>query len=180
MILFQSSDHQGKRLRALRNQVGLSQSRLARLANVGYHTVSRWENKAKFQRQSQALKNILSVLERLCRYQADLTRARGHGVLDAQRSLMSAATVRKLERRKTLERKRASRKRVRCGAKTRQGHSCRLRSEPGRRRCKFHGGDLRSISLEVRYMRKAPFRSVVFRAGVQRLRVYMLGSAKPS
>lgn len=27
-----------------------------------------------------------------------------------------------------------------CGAKTRKGHPCRMTSEPGKRRCKFHGG----------------------------------------
>ena len=35
---------------------------------------------------------------------------------------------------------RASRKRVVCGAKTRRGTSCKHKSEPGKRRCKFHGG----------------------------------------
>lgn len=29
---------------------------------------------------------------------------------------------------------------VRCGAKTRQGMPCRAQSEPGRRRCRLHGG----------------------------------------
>jgi hypothetical protein len=27
-----------------------------------------------------------------------------------------------------------------CGAKTRNGHPCRAKSEPGKRRCKWHGG----------------------------------------
>ncbi|MEO9514936.1 MAG: HGGxSTG domain-containing protein [Paracoccaceae bacterium] len=30
--------------------------------------------------------------------------------------------------------------RVICGAKTRKGHPCRMKSEAGKRRCKFHGG----------------------------------------
>lgn len=34
----------------------------------------------------------------------------------------------------------AARHREPCGAKTRKGHPCRLLSEPGKRRCKFHGG----------------------------------------
>ncbi len=33
-----------------------------------------------------------------------------------------------------------SKQRVICGAKTRKGVPCRAKSEPGRRRCKFHGG----------------------------------------
>ncbi|WP_281251069.1 HGGxSTG domain-containing protein [Thioclava marina] len=35
---------------------------------------------------------------------------------------------------------RAAKRRVRCGAKTRKGVPCRCLSEPGKRRCKFHGG----------------------------------------
>ena len=31
-------------------------------------------------------------------------------------------------------------RRVTCGAKTRAGHPCKMQSEKGRRRCKFHGG----------------------------------------
>ncbi|WP_328591474.1 HGGxSTG domain-containing protein [Marimonas lutisalis] len=35
---------------------------------------------------------------------------------------------------------RQARARVICGAKTRKGRPCRLKSEPGKQRCKFHGG----------------------------------------
>lgn len=38
------------------------------------------------------------------------------------------------------EPKRGSNDRVVCGAKTRAGVPCRAKSEPGRRRCRFHGG----------------------------------------
>lgn len=34
----------------------------------------------------------------------------------------------------------AAKRRVPCGAKTRKGTPCRCLSEPGKRRCKFHGG----------------------------------------
>nr|WP_281243146.1 HGGxSTG domain-containing protein [Ruegeria marina] len=37
-------------------------------------------------------------------------------------------------------RKRLAYRRVTCGAKTRKGHPCRAKSEPGRDRCRFHGG----------------------------------------
>lgn len=36
--------------------------------------------------------------------------------------------------------KHAATRRVKCGAKTRRGNPCRNESEPGKRRCKFHGG----------------------------------------
>nr|WP_303645120.1 HGGxSTG domain-containing protein [Rubellimicrobium arenae] len=38
------------------------------------------------------------------------------------------------------EAQRNAKLRVPCGARTRKGLPCRLKSEPGRRRCKFHGG----------------------------------------
>lgn len=38
------------------------------------------------------------------------------------------------------EAKRAATSRVICGAKTRKGTPCRAKSEPGRNRCRFHGG----------------------------------------
>ncbi|TNC61408.1 hypothetical protein FHG71_21155 [Rubellimicrobium roseum] len=41
---------------------------------------------------------------------------------------------------KEREVQRRARAHVPCGAQTRKGHSCRLLSEPGQRRCKFHGG----------------------------------------
>lgn len=34
----------------------------------------------------------------------------------------------------------AGNRRVRCGAKTRKRQPCKNPSEPGKRRCKFHGG----------------------------------------
>jgi len=42
--------------------------------------------------------------------------------------------------REVLETERKAKSRVICGAKTRAGHPCKMKSEPGRRRCKFHGG----------------------------------------
>lgn len=38
------------------------------------------------------------------------------------------------------EAQRAAKRRVICGAKTRKGTACKVLSEPGKRRCKFHGG----------------------------------------
>jgi transcriptional regulator with XRE-family HTH domain len=67
--------HGGKRLRELRISNGLSQARLAKLAGVGCHTVSRWENKQRFRRRSRSLKSILAALELLRRYSSRLTRA---------------------------------------------------------------------------------------------------------
>lgn len=135
-----SLKHAGQQLRLLRRQSRLTQSELAKRAGVGCHTVSRWENKANFHRRSNALKRILAVLEPLHRYRAGLTRARGYGVLQARQKPVSIAKEKEWERKRTREKKNAARRRVLCGAKTRKGTLCRLMSEPGRRRCKFHGG----------------------------------------
>ena len=56
---------------------------------------------------------------------------------DAQAEVLFAAY---LARTKAREVQRLARHRVTCGAKTRKGWECRYKSEPGKRRCKFHGG----------------------------------------
>ena len=53
---------------------------------------------------------------------------------------LSAADCEMLRVVARLEAAEARKRRVPCGARTRKGHPCRNRSEPGRRRCKFHGG----------------------------------------
>jgi hypothetical protein len=53
--------------------------------------------------------------------------------LDAQCDVLIAAM-------RAREAQRHTRRRVVCGAKTRKGGECRNKSEPGRARCKFHGG----------------------------------------
>jgi len=132
--------HAGRQLRELRKSSGLSQARLAKLAGVGCHTVSRWENKKRFHRRSRSLKCILEVLEPLRRNCAGLTRARVDGVLLGRGVLADVVFPARNSRKKAHESQIATRNRVRCGAKTRKGTPCRLMSEPGRRRCKFHGG----------------------------------------
>ncbi len=134
------SRHDGLALRILRKSTGLSQVRLAEIACVGCHTVSRWEGKPIFHRRSRALKSILAVLESLRRNRAGLTRARGHGVLEGQRT---ALKVRQPANALPSNRSGASTApslRVVCRATTRKGAPCKLKSVPGRRRCKYHGG----------------------------------------
>lgn len=60
------------------------------------------------------------------------------GVIEAS---VEAALQRELIRMKERDAQRIARLRVTCGAKTTlKGTSCRNKSEPGRRRCKHHGG----------------------------------------
>ena len=71
------------------------------------------------------------------------TRTRGAWVVswrekaDAEAEVFFAAY---LARAKEREAQRLARLRVICGATTRKGEECRNKSEPGKRRCKFHGG----------------------------------------
>jgi hypothetical protein len=53
---------------------------------------------------------------------------------------MDADIAQRLAAAKEREAARATKRRVRCKAKTRKGTPCRMLSEPGKRRCKFHGG----------------------------------------
>jgi hypothetical protein len=67
------------------------------------------------------------------------TRPRGGGVLswrDLEQSALDRHNARVAER---VAHQNATR-RVICAARTRKGHPCRLKSEPGRAGCKFHGG----------------------------------------
>ncbi len=127
----------GRELAAVRKRAGLSQTRLAELAGIGRHAVSYWENKPKVDRNGWAPKRMFDVLGiKVLPDYLQSVRARGHGVLDPY----EAYERRELARLSAREAKSAKKRRVVCGAKTRKGTPCRLMSEPGRRRCKFHGG----------------------------------------
>ena len=65
------------------------------------------------------------------------THARGDGVLsDSQKEWLNH----QIAQHKAREASTALKRRQPCGAKTRKGQPCKLLSEPGMRRCKFHGG----------------------------------------
>ena len=53
---------------------------------------------------------------------------------------IAEAIAREMARLAAKEKAAQARRRVPCGARTRKGQPCRLLSEPGRKRCKFHGG----------------------------------------
>lgn len=126
----------GADLKELRRSKGFSQSGLARLAGVGRHAVSYWECKAEVDPRGWAPKRMFAALGIYpLPYFATPVRARGGGVLD-----LSEWETRQLEALRQREAQRAAQARVICGAKTRAGKSCRNKSEPGRKRCKFHGG----------------------------------------
>lgn len=139
MINHTISSLTGPELRAYRRAVGINQTEMGRLAGISRHAVSYWECKEGFLRLYWSTPaRMLEVLGvRVLPRKETSTRARGDGVLDdCQQARLDRESARLLD---ALEQKQ-NRRRVICGAKTRQGHPCKNKSEPGRRRCKFHGG----------------------------------------
>lgn len=67
-------------------------------------------------------------------------RAGGWGLSPAARAALDADLAARIAALRERQARRISRARVICGARTRKGTSCRKKSEPGRKRCKFHGG----------------------------------------
>ena len=132
----------GSELKAHRLAAGLSRPALATQAGVCSDAVKYWEGKATVDLRGWAVSRILSALG-LGELKHHYAPARGWGVsapvekpdlwLEAQ---LARLRVRQAQRAAQIE----ATRRVLCGAKTRKGAPCRLLSEPGRRRCKFHGG----------------------------------------
>lgn len=156
----------GMELKAARKSAGLSQAALGTKAGISRHAVSYWECRQAIdpkgwavRRMSEAEPQIEALLQGWCTN----TRGRGMGVilksilpgysasnarardgsyrpseLDA---LLEAAITHELSRMQEREAQRLARRRVICAAQTtRKGTPCRNKSEPGRKRCKFHGG----------------------------------------
>lgn len=130
----------GADLAAIRKAAGLSQTELAQRAGIGRHAVSYWECKPQVDRCAWALRRMAEVLglpDVPARHLAPIDwAARREAALSAQ----DAAFVAMVARLKARSDAAAAKRRVRCGAKTRKGTPCRMTSEPGKRRCKFHGG----------------------------------------
>jgi transcriptional regulator with XRE-family HTH domain len=156
----------GAELRAARKAGGLSQTALGAKAGISRHAVSYWECRTAVDPKGWAVQRMAEAepqIRALLQTWETNTRGRGMGLtlkrvlpvyarsnarardgsysprpLDA---LLEAAISHELSRMKEKEAQRRARLRVTCGAKTtRKGTPCRNKSEPGRKRCKFHGG----------------------------------------
>ena len=131
----------GAELRAKRKAAGLSQVRLAKAAGIGRDAVSYWENKPALCRSGWACQRMFKVLGiRILPVNGTSMRARGDGGLSVWAEMERRAVEQARAAAEKREAQRLARLRVPCGATTRKGQPCRLKSEPGRRRCKFHGG----------------------------------------
>ena len=125
----------GDDLKARRLAKGWSQRDLARRADIHHRSVHYWERRDELDPFAYAVKRMAQALG--WRIFPHITRAR-HGVLSAAEETELLVDV-LLGMPKGLA-KRIINYRVRCGARTRKGTPCRAQSEPGRRRCKLHGG----------------------------------------
>ena len=132
----------GKDLKRLRRAKGVNQTEMGRMVGIGRQSVSYWERKPKidwkctlYDRPGKMLKALGYDLP----YFFTSTRARGRGVLvheDKEQERLDRASEKRLDR----ILKQVAWHQQRCNATTRNGHPCKLMSEPGRTRCKFHGG----------------------------------------
>lgn len=156
----------GAELKAARKAGGLSQTALGIKAGISRHAVSYWECRETVDPGGGAVRRMAEAepqIQALLLAWRTNTRGRGMGVSlnrilpvysrsnararngsykpSALDALLEAAITHELSRMKEREAQRMARLRVTCGAKTtRKGTPCRNKSEPGRKRCKFHGG----------------------------------------
>lgn len=156
----------GAELKAARKFGGLSQTELGAKAGISRHAISYWESRSSVDPRGWAVQRMAQAEPRIqALFQAWVTNTRGRGMgvnlpfvlpvysgsnarardgsyrpsaLDA---LLAEANTHVLSVMKEKEAQRRARLRVICGARTtRKGTPCRNKSEPGRKRCKFHGG----------------------------------------
>lgn len=130
----------GAELAAIRKAAGLSQAELAGRVGIGRHAVSYWECKREVERSAWAVERMAQVLAlpdapMIVPIRIFFVERQQHGTTHQDAAVL--AMLQAVE--DQMKAIRANR-RVRCGAKTRKGAACRMRSEPGKRRCKFHGG----------------------------------------
>ncbi|MEI4471508.1 helix-turn-helix transcriptional regulator [Frigidibacter sp. MR17.24] len=132
----------GAELAAIRKAAGLSQTELGKRVGIGRHAVSYWETKDRVDPYAWAVRRMEEVLDlpekpaplRVPSYPSFAERM---AELDRQAEAKFMERVARAQARVDAQ---AAKRRVRCGAKTRKGTPCRAKSEPGKRRCKFHGG----------------------------------------
>ena len=134
----------GAELRAQRKAFGLSQKTLALRANISCSAVKYWERKAKIDPKCRAVRRMgkaLGIGVQLA-HLPQYARPGGWGLTewDRMQAQLDAEVEVKMVALRQRAALRAARRRVVCGAKTRKDAACRNLSEPGRKRCKFHGG----------------------------------------
>ena len=148
----------GADLRAARKAAGLTQAQLAALTGFDRGAVWYWERKAVVSLREVAPKRFAAALGLpMLDYAAPNARAKSWGLSgasvtntpargawglsdDPAQARLDALVAADLDRLDHKAAQRRAKARMTCGAKTRAGHPCRHLSEPGKRRCKWHGG----------------------------------------
>ena len=131
----------GAELRAHRKAARLSQAELAKRAGFSQDAVGYWEAKEVVPTSHGAPARFCDVLG-LWDLSHHYAHARGWGVTTPApwQAKLDALVEFKMGALRAREAHRAAKWRVQCGATTRKGKACLNLSEPGKRRCKFHGG----------------------------------------
>jgi len=132
----------GAELAARRTAAGLTQNQLAQLAGLGRSTVQYWERAPRLDPHGWAVDRLAGVLGWSVHAYNGCSTARACEsgdcpYLSAAAEGRASGTFLKSQVR---EAQRVSVRRVICGAKTRKNTNCGNKSEPGKTRCKFHGG----------------------------------------
>lgn len=131
----------GAELRAHRKAAGLTQAELAKRAGFSRDAVGYWEAKEVVSTRHGAPARFCEVLDlRVLSHHYAHARGRGLTTPDTWQARLDALVEAKMGPLLARQAERAARRRVQCGAKTRKGKPCLNQSEPGKRRCKFHGG----------------------------------------
>lgn len=131
----------GKELAALRRRAGFSQSALAQSIGLSRQTVSYWERRPSLDGTNPTLQKIAKGLDPAGRKQLLASRP-GLGFVNLSFTApvyaeqLNLIFIAMAIRRATL----SDMRRRTCGAMTRRSMECRLRTEPGRKRCRLHGG----------------------------------------
>lgn len=115
----------GEEMAQIRKHARLTQAELAERAGISRQAVGYWERQSELSPHSWALQCVARVinLHRLW------GRVRFAELLEAEASILRAQLTRT-----------GAQRQVPCGAMTRAATECRLMSEPGKLRCRLHGG----------------------------------------
>ena len=129
----------GMELKARRKAKGWSQRQLAKTAGIGRTAVQYWEGAFQIDPKGWAVCRMAEALGWELPHLPHRYARTGDRVINGW-ARMEADVAARIAAGQAREAERAARRRVVCGAKTRKGTPCRMKSEPGKRRCKFHGG----------------------------------------
>jgi transcriptional regulator with XRE-family HTH domain len=126
-------------LREARRRSSWRQTDLAERASVHVQTVKYWEGK-KGSIEGYAPERFFEAFEAAEVDMDGIAPTKSRRVRQSEPDSVLALLYRPPPKTKTRERPRARPVKQKCGAKNRRGRPCAMKPEPGKNRCKFHGG----------------------------------------